>query len=131
MKAILRLSGSSFDFYTLDQGPPKEDQAWKFLEAKSSEGYAKGFLTLFRRIAAEGFHGIANEWSKCWEVNGVDFCEFKRPPWRLSYFVLHERRILLTHPFRKKGDKQSKEYRKAVKLLRKFEEHEEWKDRDE
>jgi hypothetical protein len=37
----------------------------------------------------------------------------------------------LIHPFRKKGDKQPKEYRKAVKLLRKFEEHEEWKDQDE
>jgi hypothetical protein len=131
MKAILRLLGSSFDFYTLDQGNPRGDLAWEFLTAKSTEGYAKGFLILFRRIAAEGFDGIANELCKCWEVEGVDFCEFKRRPWRLSYFVLHERRILLTHPFRKKRDKQPKEYRKAVKLLRKFQEHEEWKDKDE
>ena len=85
----------------------------------------------FRRIADEGFDGIANELSKCWDVDGIVFCEFKRPPWRLSYFVLHERRILLVHAFLKKGHKQPKDYRKAVKLLRKFEEHEEWKDKYE
>ena len=131
MKAILRERGRLFSFYTLDQGPPKGDLSWDFLSAKGTEGYAKGFLALFQHIAAEGFEGIASDLSKCWEVDGIEFCEFRRPPWRLSYFVLHKRRILLTHPFRKKGDRQRKEYRKAVRLLRKFQEHEEWKDEGE
>jgi hypothetical protein len=132
MRANLVLRGDYFSIWTLDQEGTKGDEVKEFLSNISDSrngAYAKGLWQRIEHIARNGLANLPEEIRDCWEVEGERFCELKKEPWRVSYFIFDGRRVLLATVFRKYGMKAKKEYRRAVKLFVEFRRDPHWEER--
>jgi hypothetical protein len=133
MIAKFMLQGTLFSVWTLDQEGSVGDEVRKFLEDlddASRGNFARALFARIRYMADTAPANLTREIRDCWEENGERFCELKKDPWRISYYVYgNERRILLATVFRKHGMKAKKEYGRSLGLFAQFRQSERWERR--
>jgi hypothetical protein len=130
MRAKFMLQGKVFSVWTLDQEGSVGDEVKSFLKGfddVDKGNYAKALLARIRYLSDNLAANLPSEIRDCWDEDGDRFCELKKGPWRISYFLLgNGRRILLATVFRKHGMKATSEYRRALGLAAEFRQNELW-----
>ena len=132
MKGILLLRGLSRSIYLLADEDGVCEVKNYFEENKdnpSTNGYVFGFIKYFNEIKDSGFLKFNKTQKKCWEEKGDKFCELLKGPERLSFFDYSEESkvLILTH-FSKHAMKEKREYKRAIRLRKRFEENPVWEE---
>ena len=145
MRAILYAKKGFVSIYTLEDGDGDRSTnmvsellssiAPAAAKVKKDKRNARGFVQLLNRILDGEWNFLTEDFKKSWPVNGEDFCELIKGDYRLGCFMEQTgsiQRLLLVSWFKKHGDKEKKEYNKAVAQYRRFlrEEPQTWDDRE-
>ncbi len=127
MWAKLIVKGANTNIYVLHKDNGKCEVEAFF---DKNPAIRDGFLHYLNKIADDGLEELTREQFDCWRESGKRkgelFCELKKNPYRIGCFRYGER-LLLVNVFRKKGDKETSHYQKAVRLKKIFDRKPEWR----
>ena len=137
MRAILRLQGKSLAIYTLERGTDS-DEVRAFLDSARDRGAdpaVVGFIRLLRdHVADNGLPRSNSSLFDSWKLgkkDGRPFSELKKGDFRIGcYYFPSSRRLLLLTTFRKRRDREPKQYKRAMGYLDQFLCAEVWEDED-
>ena len=121
MRAILVLAGRLLEVFALERNGRSEVVGFLTTQDDpATSSYVRGFLAIIKHMADNGVHQLTPEMRKCWRQDGTQVCELKKGPWRISFFILGDNRILLTTLFRKTKSQQRQEYARAIRYFNGF-----------
>ena len=127
MRAILLLRGDTLDIYTLET-EPESNEIKNILTNPENQylGIINNFIIIIRHIASQGLN-LSKAYFDCWRESGIYFCELKKDKHRISFFQYQNRLLLMTY-FIKHQAIEPREYRRAIRLKRSFDENPIWEE---
>ena len=129
MRAILLKRGLFCHVYLLENEEYNEVKDFfdKNKNQKNKKAIVSGFIKYINYIADNGTYSLSDKIFKCWKKNKNDqICELKKGEDRISFFFHGEQKVLLCTHFVKSRSKEKREYKRAIKLNKKFTENSKW-----
>ncbi len=127
MRARLITRGNELNIFALelDNG---SCEVINFLNMNESEHreIISGFTKIIDHIAENGTNRVG-KFYKCWNYIDTLICELKKGRYRINCFR-YDNNILLISFFLKTQDVETREYMKAIKLKKEFEENPIWEE---
>jgi hypothetical protein len=130
MQAIRFIKGKSVDIYLLEHKNHIEVKEFFDRNKNNRElrGVISGFIKIITTLASEGYI-FPEQLFKCWTEQKECFCEIIKGRHRISCFKYDNgRKLLLVTYFIKKTQKEKKEYTRALRLKKAFDERMDWRE---